>query len=130
MEFNMNKLLALILSLLVSGTAFAQDIVYDTTKSYAKGDSFVYPAPDGSRAQRVAGVEFIIAPHSLAPHLKTNMVYRGLCWGALHTSSTRVAAGNIYVIPSGEPLSKCWHNAPKSARGLAAGDIKVAQGNS
>jgi hypothetical protein len=109
--------ITLMLLLVAGNSAFAEGVYrYDINRSYSSGSSFVYPAPDGSRAQRVAGVEFIIAPHSLAPHLKTNTVYRGLCWGALHTSSTRVAAGNIYVIPSGEPLSKCWHKAPKSAR--------------
>ena len=129
MEFNMNKLLALILSLLVSGAVFAQDSVYDLTRSYTTGSSFLYPESDGTRAQRVAGVEFVAAKHSQYPHLKTNVVYRNSCWNALPVSSLRVAAGNIYVIPSGEPLQKCWHNAPKSARGLAGGDIKIAQGN-
>lgn len=125
----MNKLFALISLLLVSGASVAQENIYDTTRSYSSGTSFLYPAPDGTRAQRVAGVEFIAAKHSQYPYIKADMIYRNMCWGALPVSSVRVAAGNIYVIPSGEPLQKCWHKAPKSARAFTGGDVKDAKGN-
>lgn len=103
------------LLVVLAGDINAQtNIVYDIHKRYDTNTSFHYPGDDGKPIKAMVRQGFLV-PHDEAPKLKRGS-YQGLCWGALPTEWVINNSSGILVIPSGEPLAKCWKFAPKNVQ--------------
>lgn len=109
------QILGLLAGLSFAAASSAQtNVVYDIHKSYAASSGFYYPGDDGKPVRVVVGQGFLV-PHKEAPNLKRGS-YKDICWGALPAGWVVNSSDGIFIVPSGEPLSKCWKFAPKGVQ--------------
>lgn len=107
------SVLGVLFSIALSNSIAQTNVVYDIHKDN-RGSAFYYPGDDGKPARAMAGRGFLV-PHKEAPLLKRGS-YKDICWGALPAEWVVNYSEGIFIIPSGEPLNKCWKHAPKEVQ--------------